>query len=107
MFKSLLVQIGVLQFMQQLDIEGFFSFLILWSFICRQVEINKLQVRHYSEKAPLTLKTLEERIILVLSLYDKVANFSFVFLKKPSFKSAASSWGVISEYEYLCFIKKQ
>uniref|UniRef100_A0A0M3HUX8 Acyl carrier protein n=2 Tax=Ascaris TaxID=6251 RepID=A0A0M3HUX8_ASCLU len=31
-----------------------------------------IQVRHYSEKAPLTLKTLEERIILVLSLYDKI-----------------------------------
>ncbi|VDM39662.1 unnamed protein product [Toxocara canis] len=31
-----------------------------------------VQARQYSAKAPLTLKTLEERIILVLSLYDKI-----------------------------------
>uniref|UniRef100_A0A1I7YY74 Acyl carrier protein n=1 Tax=Steinernema glaseri TaxID=37863 RepID=A0A1I7YY74_9BILA len=33
---------------------------------------NNTQIRHYGAKAPLTLKTLEERIILVLSLYDKI-----------------------------------
>ncbi|CAJ0602731.1 unnamed protein product [Cylicocyclus nassatus] len=32
----------------------------------------KTQFRCYSDKAPLTKKTLEERIILVLSLYDKI-----------------------------------
>uniref|UniRef100_A0A1I7SXG8 Acyl carrier protein n=1 Tax=Caenorhabditis tropicalis TaxID=1561998 RepID=A0A1I7SXG8_9PELO len=31
-----------------------------------------LQIRWYSAKAPLTKKTLEERIVLVLSLYDKI-----------------------------------
>ncbi|CAO4369687.1 unnamed protein product [Caenorhabditis nigoni] len=31
-----------------------------------------LQIRQYSAKAPLTKKTLEERIVLVLSLYDKI-----------------------------------
>uniref|UniRef100_A0A8R1HKN3 Acyl carrier protein n=1 Tax=Caenorhabditis japonica TaxID=281687 RepID=A0A8R1HKN3_CAEJA len=30
------------------------------------------QIRQYSAKAPLTKKTLEERIVLVLSLYDKI-----------------------------------
>ncbi|CAI2349025.1 unnamed protein product [Caenorhabditis sp. 36 PRJEB53466] len=30
------------------------------------------QIREYSAKAPLTKKTLEERIVLVLSLYDKI-----------------------------------
>ncbi|KAK0400271.1 hypothetical protein QR680_003433 [Steinernema hermaphroditum] len=33
---------------------------------------NNTQIRYYGAKAPLTLKTLEERIILVLSLYDKI-----------------------------------
>uniref|UniRef100_A0A1I8AKJ1 Acyl carrier protein n=1 Tax=Steinernema glaseri TaxID=37863 RepID=A0A1I8AKJ1_9BILA len=32
----------------------------------------KTQIRYYGAKAPLTLKTLEQRIILVLSLYDKI-----------------------------------
>ncbi|CAI5446289.1 unnamed protein product [Caenorhabditis angaria] len=38
------------------------------------VSINKntTQIRQFSAKAPLTKKTLEERIILVLSLYDKI-----------------------------------
>ncbi|CAL2036706.1 unnamed protein product [Caenorhabditis brenneri] len=30
------------------------------------------QIRQFSAKAPLTKKTLEERIVLVLSLYDKI-----------------------------------
>ncbi|TMS38940.1 hypothetical protein L596_005562 [Steinernema carpocapsae] len=33
---------------------------------------NNTHIRYYGAKAPLTLKTLEERIILVLSLYDKI-----------------------------------
>ncbi|KAL6738171.1 hypothetical protein Aduo_011748 [Ancylostoma duodenale] len=32
----------------------------------------RTQIRPYSSKAPLTKKTLEDRIILVLSLYDKI-----------------------------------
>lgn len=31
-----------------------------------------LPVRHFSAKEPLTLKLIKERVILVLSLYDKV-----------------------------------
>ncbi|KAK0414781.1 hypothetical protein QR680_011614 [Steinernema hermaphroditum] len=34
--------------------------------------VSSSQIRYYGAKAPLTLKTLEERIILVLSLYDKI-----------------------------------
>ncbi|ETN82965.1 hypothetical protein RB195_000187 [Necator americanus] len=33
---------------------------------------SREQIRSYSSKAPLTKKTLEDRIILVLSLYDKI-----------------------------------
>ncbi|EYC14506.1 hypothetical protein Y032_0040g244 [Ancylostoma ceylanicum] len=33
---------------------------------------TRTQLRPYSSKAPLTKKTLEDRIILVLSLYDKI-----------------------------------
>lgn len=33
---------------------------------------TSLAVRHYSAKEPLTLKLIKERVILVLSLYDKV-----------------------------------
>ncbi|KAK6046113.1 hypothetical protein COOONC_16382 [Cooperia oncophora] len=33
---------------------------------------NRTQIRPFSAKAPLTKKTLEDRIILVLSLYDKI-----------------------------------
>nr|CDJ95212.1 Phosphopantetheine-binding domain containing protein [Haemonchus contortus] len=33
---------------------------------------TRTQIRTYSEKAPLTKKTLEDRIMLVLSLYDKI-----------------------------------
>ncbi|VDK45735.1 unnamed protein product [Anisakis simplex] len=33
---------------------------------------STMQIRQYSGKPPLTLKTLEERIMLVLSLYDKI-----------------------------------
>ncbi|PIO66063.1 acyl carrier protein [Teladorsagia circumcincta] len=32
----------------------------------------RTQIRMYSEKAPLTKKTLEDRILLVLGLYDKI-----------------------------------
>lgn len=35
-------------------------------------ERGRNQVRMYSAKAPLTKKTLEERILLVLGLYDKI-----------------------------------
>ncbi|CAB3403566.1 unnamed protein product [Caenorhabditis bovis] len=36
------------------------------------VQNKNSQIRQYSAKAPLTKKTLEERIILVLSVYDKI-----------------------------------
>ncbi|KAJ1356675.1 hypothetical protein KIN20_014414 [Parelaphostrongylus tenuis] len=36
------------------------------------LKTTTIQARSYSEKAPLTRKTLEDRIILVLSLYDKI-----------------------------------
>lgn len=29
-------------------------------------------VRHYSDKQPLTLKLIQERVLLVLNLYDKI-----------------------------------
>lgn len=32
----------------------------------------RFPVRHYSEKDPLTLKLIKERVILVLNLFDKV-----------------------------------
>ncbi|MFH4976736.1 hypothetical protein AB6A40_003445 [Gnathostoma spinigerum] len=38
----------------------------------RATNVILMQYRMFSEKPPLTLKTLEERIVLILSLYDKI-----------------------------------
>lgn len=33
---------------------------------------SNVTVRHYSDKQPLTLKLIQERVLLVLNLYDKI-----------------------------------
>lgn len=34
--------------------------------------MNVITTRHYSAKQPLTLKLIQERVLLVLNLYDKI-----------------------------------
>ncbi|XP_070501829.1 acyl carrier protein, mitochondrial-like [Chironomus tepperi] len=41
-------------------------------FVTSKIALQVPQIRNYSAKEPLTLKMIEERITLVLNLYDKI-----------------------------------
>lgn len=55
----------------------FFYFSLVQTIRCWQSNVNKsnanvINKRHYSAKQPLSLKLIQERVLLVLNLYDKV-----------------------------------